>query len=70
MNAAEKAEMQESRKGSLYQLLMGFCRYNDKLVRTNQQDIVVFMTDKGTQSSILYLMTSEGFKDINKYIQQ
>jgi len=38
-------------------------------VRANQQDIVVFLTDKGPQSNILYLFTSEGFKDINKYIQ-
>ena len=40
-----------------------------KLVRANQQDIVVYMTDKGPQSNILYLFTSEGFKDINKIIQ-
>lgn len=70
VNAAEKAEMNDSRKGSLYQLLTVFCRYKDKLVRANQQDIVVFMTDKGPQSNILYLFTSEGYKDINKYIQQ
>jgi hypothetical protein len=70
VNAAEKAEMSDSRKGSLYRLLTAFCRYRDKLVRANQQDIVVYMTDKGPQSNILYLFTSEGFKDINKYIQQ
>jgi len=28
------------------------------------------MTDKGPQSNILYLFTTEGFKDINKFIQQ
>ena len=27
------------------------------------------MTDKGAQSNILYLFTTEGFKDMNKYIQ-
>jgi hypothetical protein len=27
------------------------------------------MTDKSSQSNILYLFTSEGFKDISKYIQ-
>lgn len=54
----------------MYKLLTVFCRYKDKLVRANQQDIVVFMTDKGPQSNILYLFTSEGFKDINKLIQQ
>lgn len=40
VNASEKAEMNSSIKGSLYQLLTAFCRYNDKLVRVNQQDIV------------------------------
>lgn len=68
VNAAEKAEMGDSRKGSLYRLLTAFCRYKEKLVRANQQDIVVFMTDKGPQSNILYLFTNEGFKDMNKYI--
>ena len=55
MNAAEKAEMSDSRKGSMYKLLTVFCRYNEKLVRANQQDIVVYMTAKGPQSNILYL---------------
>lgn len=36
VNAAEKAEMTDSRKGSLYQLLTAFCRYKEKLVRSNQ----------------------------------
>lgn len=35
VNIAEKAEMTDSRKGSLYQLLTAFCRYKDKLVRAN-----------------------------------
>lgn len=61
--------MADSRKGSLYQLLTAFCRYKDKLVRANQQDIVVYMTEKGTQSNILYLFTAEGFKDLSKLIQ-
>jgi hypothetical protein len=47
VNASEKAEMNGSIKGSLYKLLTVFCRYKDKLVRANQQDIVVYLTDKG-----------------------
>jgi hypothetical protein len=57
VNAAEKSDLQESRKGSLYQLLTVFCRYRDKLVRANQQDIIIFMTDKGPQSGMLSLFT-------------
>lgn len=70
VNASEKIEMNDNKKGSMFRLLTVFCRYKDKLVRANQQDIVVFLSNKGAQSNILYLFTTEGFKDINKYLQQ
>ncbi len=47
VNASEKAEMSNSLKGSMFKLLTVFCRYKDKLVRANQQDIVVFLCNKG-----------------------
>jgi hypothetical protein len=39
--------MSNSLKGSMFKLLTVFCRYKDKLVRANQQDIVVFLCNKG-----------------------
>ena len=62
--------MTDSKKGSMFKLLTVFCRFKDKLVRANQQDIVVSLANKGAQSNILYLFSAEGFKELNKYIQQ
>jgi len=70
VNAAEKAEIESSKKGSLYKLLGVFCRHKDKLVRANQQDVILYMSAKGTQSNLLYLFTAEGFTDISKIIKQ
>ena len=47
-----------------------FCRHKDKLVRANQQDVILYMSAKGTQSNLLYLFTAEGFTDISKIIKQ
>lgn len=47
INASEKCDMDDSKKGSMYRLLMVFCRFKEKLVRANQQDIVVFLANKG-----------------------
>ncbi len=35
-NASEKADLKDSKKGSMYRLLTAFCRCKDKLVRANQ----------------------------------
>jgi hypothetical protein len=70
INSSEKCEMSDSKKGSMFKLLAVFCRFKEKLVRANQQDIVTFLANKGQQSNILYLFHDEGFKEINKYIQQ
>ena len=48
INASEKCEMEDSKKGSMFRLLMVFCRFKEKLVRANQQDIVVFLANKGS----------------------
>jgi len=47
INASDKCDMDDSKKGSMYRLLMVFCRFKEKLVRANQQDIVVFLANKG-----------------------
>ena len=36
INTSEKADMNDSIKGSLYKLMTTFCRFKDKLVRANQ----------------------------------
>ena len=59
-NASEKAELNNSKKGQMYKLLTAFCRCKDKLVRANQQDIVVYLTVKGPLSNIFSLFVGEG----------
>jgi hypothetical protein len=53
-------ELGDSKKGLMYQLLTAFCRCKEKLVRANQQDIVVYLTSTGTISNIFYLFVGDG----------
>eukprot|EP00347_Sterkiella_histriomuscorum_P021853 403332539 len=66
--ASEDADINSSRKATLMKLLNVFCRFKDKLVRQNQQDIIIFMTNNVVRSSILYLFSNEGFTDISNLL--
>lgn len=68
--ASQKIELLDSKKGSLFKLLTVFCRYRDKLVRTNQQEIVTYLTTEGQLSNIFYLFVGEGVKDMLKILTE
>jgi hypothetical protein len=54
----------------MYKLLTAFCRCKDKLVRANQQDIVVYLTVKGPLSNIFSLFVGEGVKSFIKLLEE
>ena len=45
-----------------------FCKYKNKLVRANQQDIIVFLSEQGSKNSLLNLFTQEGFPHLSLLI--
>lgn len=66
--AFEEADIAASKKASLLKLLTVFCKCKDKLVRQNQQDLIIYMTEYTSRSSILYLFTNEGFSELYSLI--
>ena len=49
-------------------LLEVFCRFGDKLVRSNQSEIILQMTADTTRSNVLYLFQAEGAKELGTHI--
>jgi hypothetical protein len=54
-NTAEEVSLSESKKAMYLKLLEVFCRFEDKLVRSNQSEIILQMTADTTRSNVLYL---------------
>lgn len=60
MLSAEEASLQSSKKALYLKLLEVFCKFEDKLVRPNQQEIVVNFTKDVSKNNLIYLFSTEG----------
>lgn len=70
VNSAEEVALSSPKKAMYLKLLEVFCRFEDKLVRQNQSEIVLQMTADTSRSNILYLFKMEGAKELQKYIDE
>ena len=60
MIQAEEASLQSSKKALYLKLLEVFCKFEDKLVRVNQQEIVVNFTKDISKNNLIYLFSYDG----------
>ena len=67
-NSAEEVSLSETKKAMYLKLLEVFCRFGDKLVRSNQSEIILQMTADTTRSNVLYLFQAEGAKELGTHI--
>ena len=66
--SSEEASLSSSKKSLFLKLLEVFCKYEDKLVRVNQQEIVVTFTRDISKNNLIYLFSTEGLPHLSKLI--
>lgn len=69
-NIAEEVSLSAPKKAIYLKLLEVFCRFEDKLIRQNQNEIIGQMTADTTRSNVLYLFQPEGSKELNTHIEE
>lgn len=67
-NTAEEVSLSYVKKAIYLKLLEVFCRFESKLIRLNQSEIIIQMTADTTRSNVLYLFAPEGAKELNGHI--
>lgn len=67
--SAEEASLQSSKKALYLKLLEVFCKFEDKLVRPNQQEIVINFTRDISKNNLIYLFSNEGIPHLQKLIK-
>jgi len=67
--SAEEASLQSSKKALYLKLLEVFCKFEDKLVRPNQQEIVINFTRDISKNNLIYLFSNEGLPHLIKLVQ-
>lgn len=67
--SAEEASLQSSKKALYLKLLEVFCKFEDKLVRPNQQEIVINFTRDISKNNLIYLFSTEGLPHLIKLVQ-
>lgn len=68
--SAEEASLQSSKKALYLKLLEVFCKHEDKLVRPNQQEIVINFTRDISKNNLIYLFSTEGLPHLIKFIRE
>ena len=58
--SAEEAPLASSKKALYLKLLEVFCKFEDKLVRPNQQEIVINFTRDTSKNNLISLFSTEG----------
>ena len=58
--SAEEAPLESSKKALYLKLLEVFCKFEDKLVRPNQQEIVINFTRDTSKNNLISLFSNEG----------
>ena len=66
--SAEEASLQSSKKALYLKLLQVFCKFEDKLVRPNQQEIVINFTKDVSKNNLIYLFSNEGLPQLIKLV--
>lgn len=69
VNTSEEVALVSPKKSMYLKLLEVYCRFEDKLIRQNQTDIILQMTADTSRSNVLYLFQAEGSKELNTHIQ-
>jgi hypothetical protein len=67
--SAEEAALHSSKKCLYLKLLEVFCKFEDKLVRPNQQEIVVNFTRDVSKNNLIYLFSAEGLPHLVRLLQ-
>mmetsp|Transcript_6821 Transcript_6821/g.10999 ORF Transcript_6821/g.10999 Transcript_6821/m.10999 type:complete len:183 (+) Transcript_6821:4514-5062(+) len=67
--SAEEASLVSSKKALYLKLLEVFCKFEDKLVRPNQQEIVVNFTRDISKNNLIYLFSNEGLPHLSKLLK-
>lgn len=68
--SAEESPLSSSKKALYLKLLEVFCKFEEKLVRPNQQEIVTNFTRDVSKNNLIYLFSIEGLPRMIKLIQQ
>ena len=68
-NIAEEVSLSAVKKAVYLKLLEVFCRFQQQLIRQNQNEIIAQMTADTTRSNVLYLFQPEGSKELNGHIE-
>lgn len=61
---SEERLLDSSKKATYLKLLEVFCRYQNRLIRQNQSEIIVQFTMDTARSNVLYLLQPEGAKEL------
>lgn len=64
VNFSEERLLDSPKKATYLKLLEVFTRYQEKLVRQNQSEIIIQFTVDTTRSNVLYLLQPEGAKEL------
>ena len=64
VNFSEERLLDSPKKATYLKLLEVFCRYEEKLVRQNQSEIILQFTQDTARSNVLYLLQPEGAKEL------
>lgn len=68
VNTSEEVALVSPKKSMYLKLLEVYCRFEDKLIRQNQTDIILQMTADTSRSNVLYLFQAEGSKELGAHI--
>ena len=69
-NIAEEVSLSAPKKAVYLKLLEVFIKYEEKLIRQNQNEIIGQMTADTTRSNVLYLFQPEGSKELSTHIEE
>lgn len=64
VNYSEERLLDSAKKATYLKLLVVFCRFQDKLIRQNQTEIIIQFTQDTSRSNVLYLLQPEGAKEL------
>lgn len=68
--SSEEAALDSSKKALYLKLLEVFCKFEDKVVRPNQQEIIITFTRDISKNNLIYLFSDEGLNHLIKIIQK
>lgn len=66
--SVEQAQLASSKKALYLKLLEVFCKFEDKLIRPNQQEIVIQFTKDIAKNNLIYLFSYEGIPHLQLLI--